>query len=368
MRNFDNLKKFILPLLSLLFLASSCRKPIDPPDDLPGTNPHLKGIYILNEGLFNMNNSTISYLDFENDTRVDDIFLRANNRGLGDTGNDLHIYGSKLYCVVNRSEVLEIMKANDCKSVKQISLQGKQPRKIVFHREYAYVSCFNGDIMKIDTATLEITDTKRGGRNPEGMCVARNKLYVANSGGLDNPNYGRTVSVFDLDNFSLMKNIEVEINPSALAADHQGDVYLVSKGNYDDIPYTFQRINSSTDEVVQVFDLPVLNLTISGNLAYLYSYDFNSRNSWIKVMDITTEQIVKENFISDGTAIRTPYGIKVDPVSGDVYITDANQFTVKGDVYCFDKNGKKKFVMEAGLNPSMMVMIPRNQYQLTANK
>ena len=35
---------------------------------------------------------------------TDDVFLDANQRG-GDVGNDLKMYGGKLYCVVNNSKM-----------------------------------------------------------------------------------------------------------------------------------------------------------------------------------------------------------------------------------------------------------------------
>ena len=49
--------------------------------------------------------------------------------------------------------------------------------------------------------------------------------------------------------FKEKTKIEVVTNPVNLLADSQGDVYLVSMGNYGDIPNTFQRIDSKTDEV-----------------------------------------------------------------------------------------------------------------------
>jgi hypothetical protein len=45
----------------------------------------------------------------------------------------------------------------------------------------------------------------------------------------------------------------------------------------------------------------------------------------------------------------------VNPLNGDVYITDAGTYTANGDVYCFDSQGKKKFSFEAGLCPASMV-------------
>ena len=348
-------KNYFLPVICLLLLTVSCRKPIEEEDEIPSISG-IKGLYILNEGLFNMNNCSITYYNAETAEVTPDIFLKANRRGLGDTGNDLQQYGSKLYCVVNISGQVEVMDINSCISLKQISLAGKQPRKIAFHKNKAYVSCFDGSVVRIDTATLEIDAVTSAGANPEGICVANGKLYVANSGGLNHPNYGKTVSVFDLNRFELLREIEVEMNPYIIMADKKENIYLVSRGNYGTIPYTFQRIDSKTDKVVQRYNFPVLNFTIFEEEAYLYYYDFNSGQSWIKVMNLLTDKIVKENFISDGTLLNTPYTVAVNPINKDVYISDTHQFTTNSDIYVFDKDGKKKFVFEAGINSNAIII------------
>lgn len=342
-----------IALLAVITTACHHNGPDTP--DKPIVNASASGIYILNEGLYQMNNSTLSYYDYTTGTFTEDFFLQNNHRGLGDTGNDLQKYGSKLYAVINGSNTIEIMKLSDATSLKSISLTGKQPRNIAFYAGKAYVTCFNGNIIRIDTATFNIDGTLKVGENPDGLCVSGHKLYVANSGGLNAPNYGHTVSVIDLNTFIIIKNIEVVSNPTVLMSDDYGDVYLVSRGNYGTIPYTFQRIDTQQDKVVQTFDWHVLDFTISGQYAYLYNYDYSTHQSWIKVMDVTTENIVRDNFITDNTKIETPYNITVNPLNGDVYITDADNFTVNGDVYCFSKDGKKKFSFSTGLNPGAIV-------------
>lgn len=342
-------------LLLLLPIFTACHKEEPIPEDI--NNSGLTGLYVLNEGVWNMNNSSISYYDFDEQVMYQDMFLRQNGRRLGDTGNDLKQYGSKLYAIISVSEQLEIMDVRTCKSLKQISLVGKSPRFTAFFEDKAYISCNDGSILRLDTGTMTIEASVTAGSNPEGLCVANRKLYVANSGGLNYPNYGNTVSVIDLQTFTEIKTIQVGTNPYLLRADMYGDVYLATRGNYNDIPATFQRIDSQTDEVVQDFNLPVVNFAISGQKAYLYYYNFNTQASWIKVMDISTETIINEAFISDGTVIQIPYAIGVNEENQDVYIADACQFTVNGDLYCFDRDGKKKFSVEVGMNPSALVFI-----------
>lgn len=78
-----------------------------------------------------------------------------------------------------------------------------------------------------------------------------------------------------------------------------------------------------------------MSFTIHDNMAYLYNYDYRTQDSQIKVFNLKAGKTERENFITDGTTIRTPYSISVNPYSGNVYITDAYDYKVKGDVLCF---------------------------------
>ena len=61
----------------------------------------------------------------------------------------------------------------------------REPRYIAFHKEKAYVCSYDGTVARIDTASLAIDAMTTVGRNPDGICVQDDKLYVSNSGGLD---------------------------------------------------------------------------------------------------------------------------------------------------------------------------------------
>lgn len=343
------MRKFLLSILSLSICCIGCKKTNIKTGNIPIAEN--SGLYILNEGLWNMNNSSISYYNLSSNQCITDIFTSANNRGLGDTGNDLQRYGSKLYCVVNTSENIQVMDYRNCVVEHTISLIGKSPRRICFHEGKAYVSCFDGSVVRIDTASMSIEKTVSAGRNPEGICISNGKLYVANTGGYSAPHYDNTVTVIDLSTFTKEKDISVVCNPCRLFVDHNSYIYTICNGNYTDIPSCLLKIDPFTDEVVDTFDIHIKSMAIDGNLAYLC----NTENSLIQVFDLTSKSIVSSSFISDGTSLQNPYSIAVNPDTHDVFITDSYQYTVNGDVYCFGTDGKKKFSFEAGLNPSCMV-------------
>lgn len=349
------MKKSLFVLVLLAVLMTACyKKPVTP--DNPAVERN--GMYILNEGVWNYNNSSISYYNFDSAEVTADVFTAVNNRGLGDTGNDLQRYGTRLYCVVNTSEMIQVMDLYTAKVVGTVSLAGKSPRRICFSGSKAYVSCFDGTVVRFDTATLAVEATVTVGANPEGVCVANGKLYVANTGGYNAPNYGTTVSVIDMATFAVIKNITVAMNPSRLyLAPNQQDIYLISNGDYYTVKSCLQKISPLTDEVVRTYNIELNNLAFYGNSAYFYSYDFSTEEYSIQIFDLITETVVNDHFITDGTILNIPYGIAVNPRNGDVYVSDAHNFTVNGDVYCFDQNGKRKFLFEVGVNPSAMVFL-----------
>ncbi|MEG1838351.1 MAG: YncE family protein [Bacteroidaceae bacterium] len=359
------IKKNIYPLLiiNLLFVVScDDMKDVELTNELP--QQETSELYVLCEGLFQNNNSSLAHYSFKEGTVNADYFRTQNERGLGDTANDMQLYGSKLYIVVDVSSQIEVLDIASGKSIKQIPMLNdkgvsRQPRYIAFDKNKAYVSNFDGTVTKIDTTSLSIEDIVKVGRNPEGLCVQNNKLYVANSGGLSYPHYDNTVSVIDLVTFKEIKKVTVWANPYKIHADAYGDVYVSARGNnFSKPPYNFQRIDSQTDEVVETFNKEVLNFCIEGDYAYVYNYDFISQRCWVKRFNVKTEQMDKEDFITDGTTLNTPYGINVNPTNGDVYITNSDGFTVEGDLVCFNKKGKHKFTLRnVGLNPNTTVFI-----------
>ena len=61
-----------------------------------------------------------------------------------------------------------------------------------------------------------------------------------------------------------------------------------------------------------------MDFAIDYNLAYLYNYDYHTSRSSVKVFDLASGKVAREQFITDGTKIERPYAIAVNPYSGNV--------------------------------------------------
>jgi len=349
--------KIFSSILFLAVLAVSCT---DEPDGKPDNHDTLvrsAGVYVMNEGLFNGNNASLTRFAFSDSATTADVFLQANSRGLGDTGSDLAIYGSKMYAVVNMSGQVEVMDARTCQSIKQIPLFDgdlpRQPRKIAFYGSKAFVCNFDGTVAVIDTTSLNIEKYITVGQNPDGITVAGGKIWVSNSGGLNFPDYNNTLSIIDPVTLTEERQVEVGTNPFVMLPDSYGDLYLIARGNYGDLKSRLQIIDVATGSVKHTFTgFEAINFTMAGDTAWVYNYDWGTGVSSVMMLDVKTETVLSNAFISDGTALQTVYGIAADPVSGLVYISDARNFTGLGKVFAFDRSGKLKFSFDAGLNPA----------------
>ncbi|WP_069659828.1 YncE family protein [Arcticibacter eurypsychrophilus] len=350
--------KFLLFSLLCLTILGSCKKDSVDDGSKPDPTAERKGIFILNQGKMGDNNSTLSYFDFNSATFTLNQFNKVNARELGDTGNDAQVYGSKMYIIVNISSTIEVINALTAVSIKQIKVKNgtaeRLPRSIVFYKNKAFISSYDGTVAVMDTTSLEIEKYITVGRNPEEMAIANDKLYVANSGGLsyETGNYDKTVSVIDLNTLTEIKKITVVDNPRYVTKDQYGDVYVLSSGNYNGINSSMAIIDSKTDLVKSQKEFLSGPMTISGDYAYIPSWE-----GTVKLFNVKTELLERENFVSDGTKIKSPYAVAVDDISGEVYVTDAKTYDINGKVFRFNKTGKVIDSINAGISPWKVLFI-----------
>ena len=362
----------LLFLCLILFSLIACREdePIISSTDTDVTDgkkdAEIKGFFLLNEGNMGNNKATLDYYDYETGTYTKNIYAERNPgvvKELGDVGNDLQIYGDKLYAVINCSHFVEVMDVGTAKHITQISIPNC--RYITFDKGYAYVSSYAGPvaidpnarlgyIAKIDTATMEVVDSCVVGYQPEEMQVVGKKMYVANSGGYRVPNYDRTVSVIDLTTFKEVKKIDVAINLHRLAADRFGRLYVSSRGDYKSTPANTYVIDTQTDKVVNDMQLPNSEMEICGDSLYIYNYDYSKKAMTYTLYDVLKEKIVEQRNLAEGMGlnIEVPYGIAINPETKEVFLTDAKDYVTPGKLYCFDKNGRYKWSVTTGDIPA----------------
>lgn len=382
------LKIFLYYFLPLMLSATSCREDelvvpaeYDIVPESPESTTKIRGFYLVNEGNMGSNKCTLDYFDYFTGLYARNFYAEKNPtviKELGDVGNDIGIYGSKLYVVVNCSHKVEVMDAHTGVRISQIDIPNC--RYVRFHRGKAYVSSYVGPVLidpeapkgavyEVDTTKLVVTKKVTVGYQPEEMEIVDDYMYVANSGGYRPPQYDNTVSVIQMVDFKQVRQIPVSINLHRVKKDKYNQLWVNSRGDYMDRPsrlFVLSKNKSNNRmEVADTIDIACSNMAIHGDSLYYYATEWSnySQSNAISygIIDVRTHEIISENFITDGTDadITIPYGIAIHPETGDVFVTDAKNYVSSGTLYCFSRDGKCKWSVRTGDIPAHIAFLPR---------
>lgn len=330
----------------MVAMLSACRHVdtvyIDPLDAIPA-----EGLYLLCEGNMGSNKATIDFYDVKRDTLYRNIYPAINPSvvmALGDVGNDIAIYGSKMYAVINCSGKVEVMD-RDARRITQINIPNC--RNIVFADGYAFVTSYAGPVMmdenysqrgyvaKIDTASLTVVATCTVGFQPNGLVVYHGYLYVANSGGYMAPRFDSTVSVVRIHDMHEVERITVAPNLDAICLDVDGEaLYVSSLGDYMEHKAALFRVDLQSRKVSQM-PCSASKMCLVGDSLFYYSYDYIDASFGVlhlptgKVSPLSLERYPK-----------VPYGIWIDPATHDRYLTDSPSYVNPGYLYRYTNDGR----------------------------
>lgn len=329
-------------LCTVLWTSCSDDEPKGGKEDTP--TPLMRSFFILNRGNSGENNASLAYYNAETGELNNKYYENANGgSGLGESAEDMLVYGSKTYVSVTFSNRLTVLDQTGklVKAIEPTNDKGEPmcPRYLAADDGKVYMAYYYGhSVAVLDTASLEVEKVIPVGRYPEQIVISNNRLYVANSGGLDYSNYGTTVSVIDLNQLEVEKEIEVTVNPNRLEANSRGDIYVISMGDYGDIPNTLQCIDGETNEVRIIGKGSRMDL-MGNSLYVLYAQWGDEASICVSKYNALTGELENDNLIPEINKVSTLSSINVDS-EGSIFITDA-PYTETGTVYVFDKEGKE---------------------------
>ena len=122
------LRSFYYAVLCALMVTAGFASCSDDDDDNPAKQPEVPAVektdwrdstlvkmadtraFILNEGSIGLNNSNMIYFDWKKDSISDRcIYEQQNAKVLGDTGNDICVFGDVMIATVNGSNYISLM-------------------------------------------------------------------------------------------------------------------------------------------------------------------------------------------------------------------------------------------------------------------
>lgn len=332
---------FKLFLLSLVFV--SCSDDNDLTEVASGA--YSDGIIISGEGLFGGSSGDVAYINDDLTTVETFIFKNVNGIESGGVIQSVGFNGENAYIIGNDANVIYVVDRNTFKIKGTIFKDIQNPRYISFYKGKGYVtnwgSTSTGDddyIAVIDLDTNLVTSKIAVSNGPEQILQKEGNLFVSHKGAFT---FNNIVSVIDINQQEVVKQITVDYNPDELILLENGELVVLSEGgkswhSVGVTPASIQFIDTDTNTIDRKIPFS------DGNQPSLLSYDngtlYYSLNGAIYSIDTTATSPSDKSIVSENI-----YGMSVR--DGKIYMTTYD-FVSLSELIVYDVNVSKEVYRE----------------------
>ena len=319
----------------------------------------MSGAYVINQGnYYGGVDGTMDRLALTADsTYTQSVFSAANGQSLGSSPQGAVVYGSRIYVPMYAENLVWVMDKTTARIV--ASIQTNEPEAICAAEGYVFVSNNDGYVSRIDTLTLAIDSHEAVGPNPAQMCTTGGKVYVSISDGYNYGNgYANGCRVAEIDALTgkKVKDIAVGVNPGPIAADADGRVFVVCRGNYADIASAVWAIQAGATEGSEL--APASLIAVNGTTLYV----INSVTDWgtnqtvvdFKTYDTPTGNLRADDFLAGQPKAPAPQAININPQNGDIYVCSdrsSAEYDKPGLLYIYKADGTHLKTFATGIHP-----------------
>lgn len=346
----------VLLLLMVSFMACSKEKG----SDIPAGDP-APGVFICNEGNYMDGNGSLSFYNPATKKVQNQIFYNRNGFPLGDVVQSMTIIGRTGFVVANNSGKVYAIDIDDYSYIGAITgLTSPRYVEPVSQHKIYISDLYSTSVTVADPTTFAVTGYIPVTPGTEQMTKAAEQPFVYICGW----SYNDQVYKIDTRINETVDSITVTKQPNSIVTDKNGKLWVLSDGGYEGSPYgqemaALTRIDPVTFTIEATFRFPDMALSpaklcIDGAKEKLYFINggFGTQDmaqTGICRMKITDTALPTAPLIPQGS--RTFYGLGVDPVSGDIYVSDAIDYTQRGVVYRYDANGTQIDQFKTDITP-----------------
>jgi hypothetical protein len=351
--------KILVVTLFPLLIFTSCKDNLTIPID--NDSVYSEGIYILCEGLWRQDNSTLSHYDITSNAIVNNVFTTYNpTLRLGDTGNDIIEYKGMCYVAVSTSKSIEVFTAGTTKSVGRILFDGKiEPRSLtILNDSVGYVTTLGDDsVIEFNPTTLERKTRFTVGPAPEGLAHWKHLVFVANSG------YGDFRVKEPLAGYlTLLNTTTKSIQQSFYVGPNLLEAIVDTVSNY--LYCYYAHLPSQKDSLPGLvkYSLPDLTEIHRWRLPSMRSLSFIDNNTTllfltdkgVSTLDLRSAESTPSLLLSNEKPSEIWTGVSMQFINSQptILVSNSKNYSVNGALLFYSKEGVFLKEYPVGLNPT----------------
>jgi len=301
----------LLATVALLLGTTSCFKHEDP--DPSGEITFTYGAYFLNAGVSGV--SEITQLDNLLAMVTPHCYASANDgKQLGNGACDIHIFGTKMYVTLAGSKRIKVVGPNNCKDLDSFTISADDgtsltPAYMADFEGMLLVSLKEGYVASVDTVDYTVRNLQKLDASAGCLAIADQKLYVAC------PDAILMMNPVDLH---VMKTLDVE-QPRSFAVASDNHLYLVAGQDETSL----LQVNSDNEAITRITTTGQPQKVAAGpDKALIVLVKVTSDEVGDKFLVVNIENLsVDGEFIRDGSYVKDPTGLFIDPNTGNVYVS-----------------------------------------------
>lgn len=329
-----------LGYILVFILFTACKRdeigPQFPGGELTGTQ---RNVIMVGEGNFNWGNAEISVYYPDDGSVVHNVFFNANGYAPGDVAQSIYRINHRYFLVMNNSQKIEVLDTAGFESIGQITGL-VSPRYAAGYGNLLYITDLYSNFVSVaDINSLQIIQQIPVGGASEHILVYQSKVYVAQPG-------KNRILVIDAPVMQVTDTIPVRQGLGRMVTDHQQRLWASCSGTSTVMPALY-CIHTTADTVLHRVEWNTTNQL--GNLSTTLNGD-SLIYSTPDIYVMSVNDILPSSNPLFTHSLNVLYSLQTDPLTGDIYLTDALDYISLSDVYRYSRSGILKQIFKGPVN------------------
>ncbi|MCX7697682.1 MAG: DUF5074 domain-containing protein [Bacteroidales bacterium] len=346
------MKRIFLALISFLVYACSPDNfsEVDTQPSSPVSSP--RGLFVINEGLFNQGNAEITYIDEKTGEVKHNFFQSVNGYSPGDILMDAIMANEEIYLSVNNSNRIYVLDRS-WKVKTQINIT--QPRYLLPGKKYVYVSSlYRPFLYLIDINKKKLVDSMYASRPLEQLMWVNGFIWGIHWSSLASSLPNRYIMIIDSSAKKVVDSIEVGKEPNSMVQDKEGNIWVLCSGGYlQEEPPTLWKINPITRQPQKIMEFNQGNdypssLNISATRDTLF---FINKNIYCFSIQNLSSHLVY------ASGIDILYSLWLDPDRRTWWVCNVKDYVHQGEIMEINAEGQVLKKFPAGTIPRKILFI-----------